>query len=160
LSRAGLINAGTTVLLLLSVALGVRLGIRALGEYRFLSAPNDWMAPVIPEGSLVVLDPVLVQELKTGDVIAYRHPSRPDRAVLLRIVDEPTLTAFAVAGRLLRLHGDSASAPTEPWDAEFQGSALRVRAAYPGLGRFAQLGAVPPALIAPLAVPPVLLRIG
>jgi hypothetical protein len=138
------------LLFLLAAVVGVKLCLQALSSYRVLATPNDWMAPHISEGALVVLEPVPVDALAIGDVIAYRHPSQPNSAVLLRVVAEPPAPSFIVGGRLLRMHGDNARAPLEAWDAEFQGMALRMILTIPGLGTIAQLGIVPPALFATL----------
>lgn len=148
--RLSVINAATGLLLLIAVVVGVKLSQETLSRYRALEAPNDWMAPHISQGALVVLEPVSVTDLAVGDVIAYRHPSQPNRAVLLRLVAEPKLANFSVAGRLLRMHGDNPHAPTEAWDAEFQGVALRMVFTLPNLGTVARLGVIPPALLATL----------
>src|SRR5512133_106197 len=68
------------------------------------------MAPAIPQGSLVFVQPVPARDLKVGDVITFRRPEEPRQVVTHRIVSVRPLDAGGLGGTnglALRTRGDA-----------------------------------------------------
>ncbi len=101
----------TTLLLLLAVGIGPR-----TGAYQVRTVLTASMRPTIPEGSLVVVRPVRLSELRIDDVITYRIPAEDRRLVTHRIVE------IKVAGDhpVVVTKGD-ANRSRDPWVAHLRG---------------------------------------
>ena len=125
----GLVLVGLCLLTLVAVGLGPR-----TGAYRTLTVLSGSMRPTIPEGSVVVVTPVALGQVRVGDVITYRIPVDDRRVVSHRVVE-------VVEGGdhpVVRTQGDANAAP-DPWLARLDSEpAWRVRAAVPKLGYLIQ----------------------
>ena len=126
---AGLALVAVCLLTLLAIGLGPH-----SGAYRTLTVLSASMRPTIPEGSVAVVTPVPLGQVRVGDVITYRIPVGDRRVVSHRVVE-------VVEGGdhpVVRTRGDANPAP-DPWLARLDtGPAWRVRAAVPKLGYLIQ----------------------
>ena len=126
----------TALLLLVAALLAGGFLVNALARFRLVSIGESVVSPPVSPGSLVLAEVVPVTALRAGDVIEYRHPSRPTQPLFMRLLEDPMPVAPALPqsdGRLVRLRGDEAHMP-ETWDAELHGTALRMRLAIARLG--------------------------
>lgn len=107
----------------------VGIGPRVLG-YRTLFVRSPSMSPGIPVGALAVYLPVDADELRPGDVIAFRSPGRGGHLVTHRIVRiEPTPRE----GDVFVTKGD-ANATEDPWRIPATGRGWRYAFAVPYAG--------------------------
>ncbi len=121
----GIAVPAAALLALLAMAIGPR-----TGAYQVRTVLTGSMRPTIPEGSVVVVTPVRLSELRVDDVITYRIPAEDRRIVTHRIVE------IKVAGEhpVVRTKGD-ANRDVDPWDAHLRGDrAWRASLSIPKLG--------------------------
>ncbi|HEX2173033.1 MAG TPA: signal peptidase I [Dehalococcoidia bacterium] len=145
---AGLAVVGLCLLTLLALGLGPR-----TGAYRTLTVLSGSMRPTIPEGSVVVVTPVALGEVRVGDVITYRIPVEDRRVVSHRVVEVVEEGDHPV----VRTQGDANAAP-DPWLARLDSDpAWRVRAAVPKLGYLIQALRRPPVTTLATGLVPALL---
>jgi signal peptidase len=125
----------------------VTLGPRVL-PFQTLIVISGSMEPVLPVGSVAILEHVSADQLAPGDVIAFRRPDRPDVVVTHRIValDESS------AGRGFITKGD-ANGIEDPWLVPAQGTGLRAVGAIPLLGYLLTALASAPGRIALIVLP-------
>jgi signal peptidase len=148
--RAGRILAQLAFATLALVAVGI--GVITIGPrvlpFQTLIVISGSMEPVLPVGSVVILEHISADQLVVGDVIAFRRPDRPDVVVTHRIVgvDESS------AGRGFTTKGD-ASGVADPWLVPAQGSGLRAVTAIPLLGYVLTALASAPGRIALVVLP-------
>ena len=113
--------------LVLLVALLV-LAVRAIriesARYRVDRVPATEMPPSLPTGTVALASLVPAGRLELGDVIIYRHPSKPDERVYLRVGEISRIPRST--GYVIRL--DSGEPAREPWHTELYGLAWRVEA--------------------------------
>ena len=126
---------------------GLTLGPRVL-PFQTLIVISGSMEPLLPVGSVVILEQVSADQLVVGDVIAFRRPDRPDVVVTHRIVGIDASTA----GRGFTTKGD-ANGVEDPWIVPAQGSGLRAIAAIPLLGYILTALASAPGRVALIVVP-------
>lgn len=97
------------------------------GRYRTLTVLTASMRPSYPPGSVVVVVPTPVSQVREGDVITYAIPVDDHHIVTHRVVE-------VVRPGVVKTRGD-ANSTADPWVAQLQGTtAWTVRAAVPGLG--------------------------
>jgi signal peptidase len=122
--------------LVVAATLAVTIGPRLL-TYETLIVRSGSMAPAIPTGAVVVVQPVQPREVRVGDVITYRRPERPDIAITHRVVEvqpAPGQGAGALTGiPVFRTKGD-ANGSVDPWEVQLQGIAWRVALSVPLAG--------------------------
>lgn len=121
----------TVALLILAVeALGLLVVGPRTGAYRTLTVLSGSMRPTYEPGSVVLVRPVPIEDLKVGDVITYQIPVDDHRVVTHRIVeilDQP-------GPPVVRTQGDANNAP-DPWLSRLEGAtAWRAAGDVPGLG--------------------------
>lgn len=125
-----------TAFVLAVLAVGVA---RTVYDMQFMPILTPSMTPVMPKGSLAVTRPVAAQDIKEGDIIAFRPPRpwtpKDGKPVVHRVVRDD---AYA-AGRVIQTKGD-ANDDADPWkiDLSGPGSYARVVHIVPGAGRAAQ----------------------
>ncbi len=117
--------------MLLGSAVLLAFGPRAFGYSSFVVYGGS-MEPAIPVGSVVVAQPVSVESLRQGDVVAYRLAGSKAPPVLHRIVN----MTDAKGVRTFSLKGD-ANETADPKDAVLEGVGSKVLYAVPYLGYFA-----------------------
>lgn len=101
------------------------------GRYRTLTVLTASMRPTYPPGSVVVVMPTPVSQVRRGDVITYAIPVDDHHIVTHRVVE-------VVRPGVVKTKGD-ANSTADPWVAQLQGStAWKVRTAVPGLGYLIQ----------------------
>ena len=102
-------------------AVGLGAGALAFGsrilQYEAYVVRTGSMAPTIPAGSVVIVEPVSPLALKEGDILSYRRPAAPPitvthRIVFLRLNDDDRNPA-----PLIRTQGDANGVP-DPWQIE------------------------------------------
>lgn len=132
---------------------GLALGPRT-GEYRTLTMLTGSMTPAFPTGSVVVVSPQPVEDLRAGQVITFHAPTPDRRVVTHRVVsvDRSGATPVVVT------KGDANAAP-DPWRAVLSDDVVwRARFAVPLLGDVIRLARQPAAqLVLTRALPAVLL---
>ncbi len=113
-----------------SVAVLLVLGVGPhTGRYRTLTVLSGSMAPTIPTGSLIVVVPAALADLRSGQILTYQTPS-DGRVVTHRIVE----LLEAGAQPVIRTKGD-ANPAVDPWMARLsEGPAWTLRAVVPHLG--------------------------
>ncbi len=128
LARPAWILLGTimcvSVLGLVALGLGPR-----LGHYRTLTVLSGSMEPEIPTGSVVVVTPKPLREVRVGDVIVFNAPTdgRPVTHRVIEVLEDGNRP-------LIRTKGD-ANASADPWNARLLDEpAWEVRTAVPGIG--------------------------
>lgn len=125
-----------TAFVLAVLAVGVA---RTVYDMQFMPILTPSMTPVMPAGSLAVTQPVAAEDIKTGDIIAFRPPPpwtpKDGKPVVHRVARDD---AYA-AGRVIQTKGD-ANDDADPWkiDLSGPGSYARVVHIVPGAGRAAQ----------------------
>ncbi len=115
----------TTILALLAIGIGPR-----TGAYQVRTVLTGSMRPTIPEGSLVVVTPVRLSDLRVDDVITYRIPAEDRRIVTHRI------TEIKVGGPtpVVVTKGD-ANRAVDPWVAHLRGeTAWKLALSIPKIG--------------------------
>jgi signal peptidase len=120
---------GIAVLLPLIVLLGT---VVALGWHLQVTESGS-MAPVYPEGSLAVVQPLDPSDAKPGMTLVFEDPARPGRLVAHRAVQR-----LPGASPVWQTKGD-ANATVDPIPVDASKVRGRVRWAVPGLGRIAML---------------------
>lgn len=126
---------------------GLTLGPRVL-PFQTLIVISGSMEPVLPVGSVAILEYVSADQLAPGDVIAFRRPDRPDVVVTHRIV---AIDASS-AGRGFITKGD-ANGIEDPWLVPAQGTGLRAVGAIPLLGYVLTALASVPGRVALIGLP-------
>src|SRR6266508_6247490 len=104
-----------------------------LAAYQTYVVRGGSMAPAIPQGSLVFVQPVPARDLKVGDVVTYRRPEQPGQVITHRIVSVRPLDAAGTNGLVIRTRGDANDIP-DPWEVQLLGTAWRVVVGVPLLG--------------------------
>lgn len=120
-------TAAVTVALLALLAIGLG---PPTGAYQVRTVLTGSMRPTMPEGSVIVITPVAVSQLRVDDVITYRIPVEDRRIVTHRIVEivEPGTEP------VVRTKGDANNAP-DPWVARLKGDqAWRAELSVPKVG--------------------------
>ena len=148
----GLVHLGrlaTTAVLGLSVTIATLIVATLATGHQFETVVTGSMQPVIPIGSLVVMQRVTTNELRVGDVIAFTEPCRPTRVIVHRIVQASDNAAGQV---IIHTKGDANPGP-DNWPVNCadpgatsalvrDGAASADRAIYviPGVGTALDLG--------------------
>ena len=124
--RVGRVGGRGAVVLAVVVLAAVSLGPQS-GRFRTLTVLTGSMTPTIPLGSVVLVVPVPIDEVRVGDVITYAIPVDDHRVVTHRVVE-------VLEPGVVRTRGDANTAD-DPWVARLRGSAAwTVRAHVPGAG--------------------------
>jgi signal peptidase len=137
-----------------AVALGagsLAFGSRLL-SYEAYVVRTGSMAPTIPAGSVVLVEPVSPLALKEGDILSYRRPVAPPitvthRIVFLRLNDDERNPA-----PMIRTQGDANGVP-DPWQIELYGVAWRAVLWLPWLGYLYDIARQPFAQLLLVGVP-------
>jgi signal peptidase len=137
--------------LLAAGAAAVSVAPRLLAYQTFV-VRTDSMAPAIPNGALVVVQPVSARDLRVGDVITYRRPERPDAPVTHRIIGLRFPEETPGSGPIVRTKGDANNAP-DPNPMQLEGMVWRVAFGVPLLGSLMQFVAMPLGRVLFLLVP-------
>lgn len=140
----------TTILALLAIGIGPR-----TGAYQVRTVLTGSMRPTIPEGSLVVVTPVRLSDLRVDDVITYRIPAEDRRIVTHRIVE------IKVSGDhpVVVTKGD-ANRDRDPWVAHLRGDrAWRASLSVPKVAFVLELLRRPALRLATVLVAPALLAV-
>lgn len=100
------------------------------GAYRTLTVLSGSMRPTFDPGSVVVVRPFDLREVRTGDVIAFTAPIDGRPTVTHRVIEvvEPG------PNPVVRTQGD-ANDVADPWAARLSGGGWRVVGAVPVVGR-------------------------
>lgn len=120
------------VIVLTAVAafLGLAIAPRT-GEYRTLTMLTGSMRPGFPPGSVVVVTPQPVKDLRAGDVITFHAPT-PDR----RVVTHRVVSVDRSGPRPAVVTKGDANVGIDPWTATLQEDTVwQARFAVPHLGR-------------------------
>lgn len=97
------------------------------GRYRTLTVLTASMRPTIPPGSVIVVRPTPVEDLRVGDIVTYSAPLPDHRLVTHRVVK-------VVRPGVVQTRGDANNTP-DPWLAELKGATIwKVQGQVPGLG--------------------------
>ncbi|MBU6289890.1 MAG: signal peptidase I [Chloroflexi bacterium] len=137
-------------------AVGLGAGALAFGsrilQYEAYVVRTGSMAPTIPAGSVVIVEPVSPLALKEGDILSYRRPAAPPitvthRIVFLRLNDDDRNPA-----PLIRTQGDANGVP-DPWQIELYGVAWRAVLWVPWLGYLYDVARQPFAQLLLVGVP-------
>lgn len=120
------------VLVVVSLGLLLALGVGPrTGSYRTLTVLSGSMAPAIPPGSVVVVTPQPLQQLRVGQVLTYQSPVDDQRVVTHRVTEMLESGAQPV----VRTRGDANAVP-DPWLAQLTGdTAWTAQLVVPHLGR-------------------------
>jgi signal peptidase len=110
------------------------------------------MAPTIPAGSVVIVEPVSPLDLREGDILSYRRPAAPPITVTHRIVYLRLNNDDRNPAPLIRTQGDANGVP-DPWQIELYGVAWRALIWVPWLGYVYDLARQPLAQLALVGVP-------
>jgi signal peptidase len=139
--------ASALVALVLAALVALPLGAVAL-SYRTYVVLTGSMAPAMPVGTLLVVEPVAAARVAVGDVVTFPHPDRPSETVTHRVVrvDDGPL------GRFLQTKGDANPVP-DAWRVPASGEVWRVALVVPHLGRLYQAAADPSARLGLLVLP-------
>jgi signal peptidase len=86
------------------------------GRFQVMAVLTGSMRPVAPRGSLAVVAPKPLGELRVGDVLTYSIPVEDHHVITHRVVD---LIDVGGGRRDVRTKGDANSAP-DPWTAELR----------------------------------------
>ena len=137
-----------------AIALGagsLAFGSRLL-KYEAYVVRTGSMAPTIPAGSVVLVEPVSPLDLKEGDILSYRRPAAPPitvthRIVFLRMNDDERNPA-----PMIRTQGDANGVP-DPWQIELYGVAWRAVFWVPWLGYLYDIARQPFAQLLLVGVP-------
>ncbi|HWB70780.1 MAG TPA: signal peptidase I, partial [Egibacteraceae bacterium] len=155
-SAAAFAIGGVALRALLVVSLGllVALGVGPRsGRYRTLTVLSGSMAPAIPAGSVVVVTPQPLEELRVGQVLTYHIPVDDHRVVTHRVVE----ILEAGPQPLVRTRGDT-NAVADPWLARISGEpAWTARLVVPHLGHLVTWLRQPPVRALGVWVAPILL---
>lgn len=101
------------------------------GAYRTLTVLTGSMTPAYPPGSIIVIAPVKVWDVKRGDVITYNAPTAGSPVVTHRVVS----IRQRDGKRLVVTKGD-ANSDVDPWIAGIDGDTLwKVRGSVPLVGK-------------------------
>jgi signal peptidase I len=112
---AGVATVVAAALLLVALVLGPR-----VLPYRTYTILTGSMQPTLPVGSQVVLEPVKSDQLKAGDVIAFRKPGAKGMIVTHRILR----VEHRSTGDVFVTKGDANGAP-DPWRVRATGTGWR-----------------------------------
>src|SRR5438876_5347927 len=121
------------VLCAIAVVGAVLVVVSRLAAYQTYVVRGGSMAPAIPRGALVFVQPVPARDLKVGDVVSYRRPEEPGQVITHRIVAARPLDAAGTNGLVIRTRGDANDIP-DPWEVQLLGTAWRVAVGVPLLG--------------------------
>jgi signal peptidase len=117
-----------TVALLAAAVLILSVGPRFLPFQSYVVLTGS-MSPTLPVGTVVILEPVDVDDLVVGDVMTFNHPQRRGEVVTHRIVsleENPK-------GRVIETKGDANPLP-DSWRLVGRGQTWRLAFAIPFLG--------------------------
>lgn len=120
----GVVAVGLLVAAILVLAVGPR-----FLPYQTYIVLTGSMSPTLPVGTVLILEPVPVEQLAVGDVITFGHPDRFNDVVTHRIV---ALTDNS-QGRIIESKGDANPLP-DSWKLIGRGTAWRLSFAIPYLG--------------------------
>lgn len=130
-------HSAMDVLLLAVIAISLGAGAVAFGsrilEYEAYVVRTGSMAPTIPSGSVVVVEPVSPLALREGDILSYRRPAAPPITVTHRIVFLRLNEDERNPAPRIRTQGDANGTP-DPWQIELYGVAWRAVFWVPWLG--------------------------
>lgn len=125
-------GVATTIALAVAAIMLFGLGfVPRTGAYRTLTVLSGSMEPLIPVGSMIVVVPVVPEEIGVGDVVTYNAPIQDGRVVTHRVVQ------IQQPGRrpVIVTKGDANAAP-DPWRAQVSGDVVwRLRAVVPEAGK-------------------------
>jgi signal peptidase I len=76
----------TTLSTMLLIALCISFGYLHLQKLQFLSIQSPSMVPVLPKGALVIVDPVPVSSVHTGDIVTFINPKNQQQTITHRVV--------------------------------------------------------------------------
>lgn len=97
------------------------------GRYRTLTVLSASMRPTLPPGSVVVVTPMPIADIRPGDIIVFNAPVADAHVVTHRVTD-------VVGPGAVRTRGDANNAP-DPWVAQLKGTTTwKVRTQVPALG--------------------------
>lgn len=100
------------------------------GRYQVLTVLSGSMRPTAPPGSMVVVVPVPLEQVRVGDVITFQPPGEDHRVVTHRVIE----VLNPGPRPSVRTRGD-ANATADPWTATLSGDRVyTMRAAIPHLG--------------------------
>ncbi len=133
--------------------LALTVGPRLL-PYQTYIVVSGSMAPTIPTGALIVLQPVASDQLAVGEIITFQHPERPADLVTHRIV----AIEEGPSGRSLVTQGDANVLP-DSWRVVGRGQGWRYLFAIPQLGALFQVLQAPLGRLVVLIVPAVVLGV-
>jgi signal peptidase len=137
--------------LLLAALVAVPLASALMG-YRAFVVLTGSMEPALPVGTLLVVEPIAAEQVRTGDVITVPRPDHPSETVthrVIRIDDGPT-------GRFFQTQGDANNMP-DSWRVPVAGRVLRVLVSLPALGRLFQAANDPIGRMALMVLPSIFL---
>jgi signal peptidase len=120
--------------------------------YRAFVVLTGSMEPALPVGTLLVVEPIAAEQVRTGDVITVPRPDHPSETVthrVIRIDDGPT-------GRFFQTQGDANNMP-DNWRVPVAGQVSRVMVSLPALGRLFQAANDPIGRMALMVLPSIFL---
>ena len=101
------------------------------GRYRVVTVLTGSMQPAADAGSLIVVTPIPLEDVREGDVLTYQIPVGDHRIVTHRVVE---IDNQGTANPTVVTKGDANNA-VDPWRATLAGdSAWKMRAAIPHAG--------------------------
>ncbi|MBV9410862.1 MAG: signal peptidase I [Acidimicrobiia bacterium] len=102
-----------------------------VAPYRVITVLTGSMRPIAPPGTLIVVTPIPLRDVRVGMVLTYQIPVLDHRVVTHRVI---AVKDAGSAHPTITTKGDANNAP-DPWSATLQGTtAWRMRAAIPKLG--------------------------
>lgn len=127
-----------------------------VSDLRTVAITGRSMTETMPIGSLAVVAPTADTAIRSGDVITYDHPVTGDR-----VTHRVTKVATDADGRrVFRTKGDH-NAQVDPWRVQYvDGTAWKVRADVPMLGRIVLALQTPNARLALVGLPALVLLLG
>jgi len=119
-----------------------------LSGYQTYIIYGSSMEPTISIGSLVVGQPVDVEELKVGDIIAFRPPGEANTTITHRVVG----IREEAGVRYFRTKGDAVDA-ADPQEVPLQGQVHKFAYELPYLGYFIDFGKSGPGIMLLVLLP-------
>lgn len=113
------------------------------------------MEPTIPLYSVIVVEPVPVEQLRSGDIITFEQPEVGDRKVTHRI----ERVERRKDGRLAFVTKGDNNEARDPWRVTYEGSGYRVRTHVPHVGWLILQAQTPVARIGLVVLPALVLLV-
>lgn len=143
------ITAGLGIIAFLGATVG-----QAFLPFKLLTVLTGSMQPGLPPGSLLLLTPVDGDDLAVGDIIAFKHPSRPSDLVTHRIHE---ITTDPRTGERFFITKGDANQEVDGWRIPVAGKGWKFRAKIPGGGAAVEFVRSPRGRLLIVTVPALLL---